>query len=246
MQTEEIKKKKLKYIRVYDKLYEMIQDGTFAPGSRLPSENDLAEQMQISRMTLRKALVLLQEDNLIQNRNGIGNFVTTGEPDFRTKSRQVLSHPVYACCTEALDEVELQMRIEPPTQAILDLLHRKTPAIVLSDRWYKHGDTPLCYSLSILPIEVIGKENLDLNDKEALRQYLEQEIYRKCHSAERIYTHSTAGNFTAAQYMLSNQSSFVLIREWLLDESGEVLVISKHYIPVSYFELMTHTGQDQS
>ena len=240
MEIDEIKKKKLKYIKVYEKLYDMIQDGTFAPGTKLPSENDLAEQMQISRMTLRKALVLLQEDNLIQNKNGVGNFVMTGEAGFVKPVKEPLSHPIYKSCTETLDRVELEMRIEAPTQPILDLMHRKTPAIVIADRWYKHGDLPLCYSLSIIPIEVIGQENLDLTQLESLKQFLEKDIYQKCRAVKRIYTHSTAGNFTAAQYTLSNHASFTLIREWILDENNEVLLTSKHYIPIDYFQLSTY------
>ena len=69
------KERNLKHVKVYDHLYSMIKDGAFPAGSQLPSEPDLAVQMDVSRMTLRKALSLLREDGLIQNIQGKGNFV---------------------------------------------------------------------------------------------------------------------------------------------------------------------------
>ena len=65
--------KKLKHVKVYDTLYAQIKDGLFPIGSSLPSEPELALQMEVSRMTLRRALALLQEDNLVENIRGKGN-----------------------------------------------------------------------------------------------------------------------------------------------------------------------------
>ena len=69
------KAKKLKHVKVYNRLYSMIQDGVYPPGSQLPSEPELALQMDVSRMTLRRALALLQENNLMQIVKLIGSDV---------------------------------------------------------------------------------------------------------------------------------------------------------------------------
>ena len=69
------KQKKLKHVKVYDQLFKKIQDGVYPPGSKLPSEPNLAEQMGVSRMTLRRALALLQEDGLISNFQCKGNYI---------------------------------------------------------------------------------------------------------------------------------------------------------------------------
>ena len=62
-------------MRVYDQLYRLIQEGVFPAGSQLPSEPVLAGQLSVSRMTLRRALALLQEDHLVKNIRGKGNFI---------------------------------------------------------------------------------------------------------------------------------------------------------------------------
>lgn len=238
------KDKKLKYVKIYDRLYEMIQNKTFPPGSQLPSEKDLAEHMKVSRMTLRKALALLQEDNLITNKTGVGNFVKDSSVDVPSSGMETLGHPVYKCCTQELNCVEIAFRIEPPTNPITKMLGQKSPAVVITDRWYKCDQHPYAYSLSFIPIEVIGNEKLDLNDTDSLLHYLEETIYKRSSGSRCTFSHSTAGNFTAAQYKLSDHSSFILIQETIYGEREQIMAVSKHYIPIDLFKMELHIAQN--
>jgi GntR family transcriptional repressor for pyruvate dehydrogenase complex len=53
----------------------LILDGILRDGARLPSERQLAEQMDVSRPKVREALKLLEERDLIIVRHGEGTFV---------------------------------------------------------------------------------------------------------------------------------------------------------------------------
>ncbi len=48
------------------KLVASILDGSLAPGTQLPSERELINQLKISRSTLREALKTLEKNNLIE------------------------------------------------------------------------------------------------------------------------------------------------------------------------------------
>lgn len=72
--TDKSKTRKLKHVKIYNELYELIQNGTYEPGSQLPSETTLSATMNVSRMTLRKALTLLREDGLIKDVQGVGHL----------------------------------------------------------------------------------------------------------------------------------------------------------------------------
>ncbi|MCX4268792.1 MAG: GntR family transcriptional regulator [Lachnospiraceae bacterium] len=230
--------KKLKHVKIYDQLYELIQNGTYPAGSQLPSETTLSAQMNVSRMTLRKALALLQEDGLTKNIQGIGHFVCSQSEDpIKQPLSAPILHPVYSYCTETLDSVEMAFRIEPPTQSITDSLKQYTPVVVITDRWYKHQGNPLAYSLSFLPIGVIGTNQIDLNHTDQLLQYLESQCYQNMNCCRRICSHSTAGNFTASTYTLSNENSFLLIQETIFDKDQTILVSNKHYIPSDLFKI---------
>jgi GntR family transcriptional regulator, transcriptional repressor for pyruvate dehydrogenase complex len=56
-----------------------ILDGVFPPGSTLPPERDLAEQLGVNRTSLRQGLARLQQMGLIEARHGSGTVVRDPE-----------------------------------------------------------------------------------------------------------------------------------------------------------------------
>ena len=193
-------------------------------------------QMDVSRMTLRRALALLQEDNLVINIRGKGNFISERNPGASMPGLEVTQHPVRCTLSGSIDETEMEFRIEPPTESISQNLKRKTAVVVIADRWYKSAGKACAYSLSFIPIEVISGKQIDLREKEDLFQYLEHGVYEDAVSSTCQLSYTTTGNFTAVKYMLSQHASFILVQETLYDENSRVLVSSKHYIPVESFK----------
>lgn len=77
MKENVIKEKNVKiplYVTVYETISEWLKEGKYKPGDKLPGENILAEQLNVSRGTLRQAMLLLQEDGFIVNQQGRGNM----------------------------------------------------------------------------------------------------------------------------------------------------------------------------
>ncbi|WP_042455487.1 trehalose operon repressor [Neobacillus dielmonensis] len=64
-----------KYLTIYNTLVEEIKSGKIMPKTLLPSENELAEQFNTSRETIRKALNLLSQNGYIQKVRGKGSIV---------------------------------------------------------------------------------------------------------------------------------------------------------------------------
>ncbi len=56
-------------------LRQAITDGTFRPGSQLPTEAELCEMLGVSRTVVREALRVLEEEGLVARRHGVGTFV---------------------------------------------------------------------------------------------------------------------------------------------------------------------------
>ncbi|HTJ69696.1 MAG TPA: GntR family transcriptional regulator [Actinospica sp.] len=59
-----------RYQDVALRLRRAISDGTYPPGSRLPSEHELAQQYGVSRQTIRHALGVLGEDGVVASHQG--------------------------------------------------------------------------------------------------------------------------------------------------------------------------------
>ena len=56
-------------------MYEQIQSGELAPESRVPTEKELSEKYQVSRITSKRALTELEQNQLIYRIQGSGSFV---------------------------------------------------------------------------------------------------------------------------------------------------------------------------
>ncbi|MFZ3587860.1 GntR family transcriptional regulator [Bacillus sp. DJP31] len=78
------------YLQVIDRLKGDIEIGLYKEREKLPSEFDLAKQLGISRATLREALRILEEENVVIRRHGVGTFVNA-KPLFSSGIEQLNS-----------------------------------------------------------------------------------------------------------------------------------------------------------
>lgn len=63
------------YLQVADQLQDLVSQGVFKVGQRLPSERDLAAQFGVSRPTIREAMIALEIAGLVEVRSGSGVYV---------------------------------------------------------------------------------------------------------------------------------------------------------------------------
>ena len=95
MIDQNMKQKELKYVKLMEDLKEKILSGEIQTGDKLPSENELSSQYQISRQTVRKALSILENAGYVYAEHGRGTFCC--EPVHHSRKsknivRQISSH----------------------------------------------------------------------------------------------------------------------------------------------------------
>src|SRR5919206_4503842 len=66
---------RLRSVSVQDQLKQRIDRGEFPAGTRLPSEPELAAELQVPRATLREALRAMELEGLLRRRQGSGTFI---------------------------------------------------------------------------------------------------------------------------------------------------------------------------
>lgn len=59
---------------------ELIDQGAFPPGTRLPGERELAEKLGVSRVTIREAEIALQAVGRLEIKTGSGVYVSESKP----------------------------------------------------------------------------------------------------------------------------------------------------------------------
>lgn len=72
------------YQRVAQDIEQAIRNGTYPVGTRLPAERDLAEKFQVSRPTIREAMIALEMRELVEVRHGSGVYIAESLPTDRS------------------------------------------------------------------------------------------------------------------------------------------------------------------
>ncbi|MFI9242343.1 GntR family transcriptional regulator [Streptomyces sp. NPDC053086] len=137
--------KQPKYRQVADVLRREIDNGTYAPGARLPSESDLSQRFDASRNTIRNGLSLLVSEGLVSSSQGLGYEVKSHEvfelnasrfenltfpqngDAYNTDVTNAGRRPHQTFRVEMLpasQEIAQRLKVEPSTKTVLRFCHR--------------------------------------------------------------------------------------------------------------------------
>ncbi len=75
------------YRMIADQIAEKIHAGEFLPGERLPAERELAKILQVSRPSVREALIALEIEGYVEVRVGTGVFVALSRDDAQDQGK---------------------------------------------------------------------------------------------------------------------------------------------------------------
>jgi DNA-binding GntR family transcriptional regulator len=81
------------YERIGAVLREQILSGELSPGDRLPTQEALSEQFEVSRIVARQALEMLEREGLVDRGRGAGTYVRKYQPVVRRSALHYRSDP---------------------------------------------------------------------------------------------------------------------------------------------------------
>jgi GntR family transcriptional regulator len=153
-----------KYRQIAAELRAAIRAGDYAPGDRLPGENDLMARYDIARMTARQALAVLLNDGTAIARKGSGVFVRDFTPVIREALKR-LSHERWGTGASIWRDDSDGRRLSVSTQvdeadppdriaALLDL--QADQRVCTRTRRFILDDKPVLLSTSYLPAELVA------------------------------------------------------------------------------------------
>lgn len=149
--------------QIADRLREAIDKGRFKEGDKLPSETELVEHFGVSRMTVRNALALLQQEGLAVSEHGKGVFVRPRPPVRRLASDRFArrhrdqgksAFTVEAEAAGSRPEVDsLEVKEERPSQDIAARLGSPRKVLARRRRYLLDG-RPVEFATSYLPLDL--------------------------------------------------------------------------------------------
>lgn len=150
---------------VRDGLRRAVITGTWPPGDKLPNEDALAEQYQVSRATIREAVRGLVEEGYLSRRQGSGTFVTA-RPLLRNSLDTNFSYTSYLESTGVrAGRRILGLTTVPASDLVAERLFLEPGEPVVELRRVRTADDrPAVYSVDRMPASIVDAAR----DREAL------------------------------------------------------------------------------
>lgn len=225
------------YINVYDELLLQISKGKYPVGSRLPSEHDLASSLGISRVTLRQALSLLQDDGLVRNERGKGHFVIDSFYKHESVQLEKIGNPMHKCHLSTFDQINIHYRLDSETKYTKQVLKSEASTVVAIERLYRKDNNLVAYAFTFISMESVEKYGIDLNDNEQMLNFFEHQVYKNTNRGEIEIKYTHTVNLADKKEKLVGQNECFLLLENLYDNKDTPLLINKFYIPQQFAKI---------
>jgi DNA-binding GntR family transcriptional regulator len=151
------------YFQVAEQLERAITDGTLIPGDRIANEIALADELGLSRPTMRQAIQTLVDKGLLVRKRGVGTQVVTSQIR-RSVELTSLNDDLVRAGQEPHTRVLGLERIEATDAMARELqIPAGTPVWQL-ERLRLVGDQPLALMSNTLPSTVVELDGVDLSN----------------------------------------------------------------------------------
>lgn len=236
------KLKRPRYVNVYDELLLQIIKGEYSVENKLPSEPDLAKRLGVSRSTLRQALALLQDDGIVRNVHGKGNFLI----DSFFKKQDVvqlekLSNPMHKCHISTFDRIEIQYYMDTGTEYTKQVLQRDSSSVVAIERFYYTGNDLVGYAFTFISVEMVEELSLNLDDKELLLDFIENQAYVNAINGEIEIKYTNTVNIINRKDSLFGRNNCFLLTESIYSNERYPIMFNKFYVPQQFAEIKLNT-----
>ena len=162
------------YYRIANHLRNRIMAGIYRAGEKIPTEQELCDEFNISRITVRQALKILEEQGMIQRRQGIGTLVSQSiqlQPiSFNGYVEDIIfqllpARVIFVQKREIAvsDEVRKRMNLSPDTEKVVEL-----------ERVRAIGDELNSYAINYLPLDIGRQIEEDSLIKHSLIEVIDQ------------------------------------------------------------------------
>jgi len=212
-------------------LRQHIEEGAYAPENRLPSEEQLARELRVSRATVRTALAALASEGLLIRRQGDGTYVNTGRIQVQTHIDTLWEF------TRLIEESGRKPSIQP-----LALEHRPATSaeawglhlapgdpVVSLVRLFYADQQPVIYSMNTLSQAHLCLEPDESQMHLPIFEILEQHCHQSIAYAVADLSAILASEEIAAILHVAPAAALLLFEEVFYDRLGQPLVYATNF-----------------
>lgn len=219
------------YYQIKQTIKGWIVNKEFGPGNKIPSENELADRFNVSRLTVRQAISQLTQEGFLNSRRGEGTFVTSNEDLINSFSLET---------TGFMDEL-FSTQLSKVTTKWATLSKMVAPKPVKEKLQLEMGDEevvqikrvrllrgrPFTYTMNYLPVEIGARVNEKDLYRRRLLEILERDLKVEFTEAVQTIEASFADQEVAEKLEVASGSPILFV---------EKIMYSKQHKPIELFQ----------
>lgn len=223
------------YQKTADRLGEMLAQKP--PGSFLPSEPELAEQMGVSRSTLREAMRLFEARGLIVRRRGVGTYVARPPQVIESGLEELASiESLAAQVGVELEASDLTVAERPAGEVEAGWLGvAEDEPIVELTRVILADGRPVAYFIDCLPREFLAPEDVDESFAGSVLSLLLERGWPKLEKSQAEISAKPAAGEVARGLGVKPGDVLLHLEARLISEEGKVVDHSQSYFTPGTF-----------
>lgn len=189
-----------KYEKIKQALSEQIRSGKLAPGAELPSETELLDTFQVSRITVRRAMDELYREGYIEKKQGKRAFVKhTPKTQELTTISSYTEEIIRLGMTPSRNVIRAELRLCTPEEGEQLSLDKADPVFYL-ERIVCANEQPFCYTQTTLPYYLFRDiETYDFSSS-SLYSIIEN-VYKISISSSTLKLKAVSARREVAQYL---------------------------------------------
>lgn len=147
------------YIQIHNEIRKEIESGKWAVGERIPSERQLSQDFDVSRMTLRQAIQTLVDEGILQRQVGSGTYVASSKVQEKMSGTTSFTEITESQGKKPSSKT-VSYHVADPSISEIEKLKLKDGDQVLRMERIRYADKqPICFEVATIPIGIVNSLN---------------------------------------------------------------------------------------
>lgn len=222
------------YLKVIDEIKQKISAGIFKEKEKLPSEFQLSKLLNASRETVKEALRILEEENIVINRHGVGTYVNP-KPVFSSGIEELnsVTDTIEQSGKKAGSQYLLTEIVQPTEEERHKLKLAENAAVVNIERIRTADGEPVVFCIDKIPEGLIPLEHLyeEQSMFKLMENYAQKRISYAVTYIEPIGYHERIYSVLKSD----PEQSLLLLKQIHYTDQDEPVLYSTHYFRPDMF-----------
>jgi len=214
------------YIQLTRILLDEIRSGNWKLNDRIPSEDELSRQFNVSKITVRQAVTNLTSDGYLNKIQGKGTFVTSVQPVVGVAMRTIFTEEMFGKEVKAEKEIIFK-GLKEPSAEIRSYLRTDGDIYYILGRRLLNGH-PAYFDESFIPYNITPEiDRIDVSNT-SLYFFIQEKALKKVFKVIQTVEVSEATGDSAKYLDLAEGVAVLVVHR---------LLLSSDYTPIAYTRL---------